>query len=121
MTSLDLARFSHLNATRADRWHRGFPHNDDGWSGADWSNAMCGEAGEAANVVKKLRRIEFSLEGNRDQSFEDLKAKLAAELADTFTYLDLLATFYHLDLSQAIIDKFNAVSEENGFPERYDA
>jgi hypothetical protein len=28
---------------------------------ADWSNAMCGEAGEAANVVKKIRWIETGL------------------------------------------------------------
>lgn len=41
--------FSKLNAARADRWHHGFPH-DGIWSGSDWSNAMCGETGEAANV-----------------------------------------------------------------------
>jgi hypothetical protein len=26
--------------------------------GDDWSNAICGEAGEVANVVKRMRRIE---------------------------------------------------------------
>lgn len=120
MTSLNLRKFSELNAARADRWHSGFPQNEDGWTGADWSNAMCGEAGEAANVVKKLRRIDTGLEGNRGVSETELRAKLATELADAFTYMDLLATFYDIDLSAAIIDKFNAVSDEHGFPERYE-
>jgi hypothetical protein len=39
------------NVSRLARWH---DPDSEPWTGADWSNAMCGEAGEAANVVKKL-------------------------------------------------------------------
>ena len=40
------------------------------------------------------------------------------ELADTFTYLDLLATAAGIDLERAVISKFNQVSAKNNFPER---
>lgn len=109
------------NALRCDRWHGGFPHNADGWNGADWSNAMQGEAGEAGNVVKKLRRLETGLGGNRktgDLTREDLLGKLGEELADAFLYMDLLATYYGINLEQAVIAKFNSISETMGFPER---
>lgn len=53
-------KFSQVNLERCKAWHPGFPN--DAWTGADWSNAMCGEAGEAANVVKKLRRQETGAE-----------------------------------------------------------
>lgn len=52
---MDIYGMLEINRRRCERWHPGFPHDPGGWSGADWSNAMCGEAGEAANVVKKLR------------------------------------------------------------------
>ena len=107
------------NTSRAKRWHPGFP-DDDAWTGADWSNAMCGEAGEAANVVKKLRRHECLLAGSglALQPEEGLLADLALELADTVTYLDLLAAKYGIDLGDAVARKFNIVSERQGFPER---
>jgi NTP pyrophosphatase (non-canonical NTP hydrolase) len=110
-----------VNRARCDHWHHGFPENPDGWTGADWSNAMQGEAGEAGNVVKKLRRLELGLWGNRkdgDRTRAELVAKLGEEIADTFIYLDLLATFYGVDLASAVVSKFNRISEEGGFPER---
>jgi NTP pyrophosphatase (non-canonical NTP hydrolase) len=106
------------NRVRAARWHPGFPL-EDSWNLADWSNAMCGEAGEAANVVKKLRRYETLLAGGPDDpSPDELREMLADELADVFCYLDLLATKAGIDLAAAIISKFNRVSERQSFPER---
>lgn len=64
MGELTFATVTATNRTRCGRWHPGFPN--DGWTGADWSNAVCGEAGEMANVVKKLRRIEFGTPGAKD-------------------------------------------------------
>ena len=104
------------NTSRARRWHPGFPH-DNTWSLADWSNAMCGEAGEAANVVKKLRRYEDGLKGELDPTEPELRVMLADELADVYCYLDLLATAAGIDLPAAIIAKFNRVSKRQGFPE----
>ena len=121
MGDLTFRTVSTTNAARCNRWHHGFPGGDDAWTGADWSNAMQGEAGEAGNVVKKLRRIDLALWGNRkegDTNREALLAKLAAEIADTYLYLDLLATYYGVDIEQAIIAKFNKISVEAGFPER---
>jgi NTP pyrophosphatase (non-canonical NTP hydrolase) len=43
---------------------------------------------------------------------------LAEELADVYTYLDLLATKADIDLPAAIVAKFNKVSRRQGFPDR---
>lgn len=121
MSDLTFKRVAETNAARCNRWHNGFPGGDDSWSGADWSNAMQGEAGEAGNVVKKLRRIELALWGNRkegDTSRPELLAKLAEEIADTYLYLDLLSTYYGVDIEAAIVSKFDRISIEAGFPER---
>jgi NTP pyrophosphatase (non-canonical NTP hydrolase) len=79
---------------------------------------MQGESGEVGNVVKKLRRAEVGLRGVLDGDRDDLLAKLAEEIADTYLYLDLLATYYGIDVPSAVIAKFNAVSELQGLPER---
>lgn len=115
-TPLRLDDLRVTNLSRCVRWHPGFP--DDDWTGADWSNAMQGEAGEAGNVVKKLRRKEFGLAGAHDPGVQELTEKLADEIADTIIYADLLAAYYGIDLSTAIRRKFNAISEREGFPER---
>lgn len=104
-----------VNAARKDRWHG----DADEWSGADWSNAMCGEAGEAANVVKKLRRHETRTgTAYNTPPVEALMPALAEELADVVIYADLLAHKYGIDLGAALVAKFNRVSAEQGFPER---
>lgn len=117
-------RVSAVNAKRADRWHKGFPNHTDGWTGADWSNAMCGEAGETANVVKKLRRIDTQIQQAEQGEHPDeayvamLKQKLATEIGDTFLYLDLLAQYYGLKMEKCVVDTFNRVSDREGFPEK---
>jgi len=116
MSNLTFAEFARINRSRVERWHPGFPA--DGWTGADWSNAMCGEAGEAANVVKKLRRIETGLAGAVDPEREVLLANLANEIGDVFTYLDLLAQFYGLRLVECATEKFNNISKRERMPER---
>lgn len=113
---LTFEEVSQANRTRVERWHPGFPN--DGWMGSDWSNAMGGEAGEAMNVVKKLRRIDIGQEGKVDPERDVLLGKLAEEIADTFIYLDLLAAFYGIDLPAAVVAKFNAISVREGFPDR---
>jgi NTP pyrophosphatase (non-canonical NTP hydrolase) len=108
-----------VNMQRANRWHGGDFRN---WSGLEWAGAMCGEAGEAANVAKKLRRVELTLDGNakseRPLVPAELVEKLAGECADVFLYLCLLASRYDIDLSSAVTAKFNQKSIEMGFPER---
>jgi NTP pyrophosphatase (non-canonical NTP hydrolase) len=117
---LTLKRLSEVNLARANAWHgRDIrePHAD-AWSGADWSNAMCGEAGETANVVKKLRRHETNTTTNKAKTPDKLIAQLGHELADTLLYLLLVADYYQIDITQAVIEKFNLVSDREGFPEK---
>lgn len=114
--SLDLHALRDTNAVRSARWLSGDP-----WSGADKSNEMMGEAGEAANVVKKIRRIETNTPGADPAALPALLDHLASELADVVITADLLATFYGIDLAAATVAKFNATSIKMGFPERLDS
>jgi hypothetical protein len=116
MNELTFQMVSATNRARCRRRHPGFPN--DGWTGADWANAMQGEAGEAGNVVKKLRRIEFGLQQAAGGTRADLLAALAVEIGDTFIYLDLLAQHYGLTLADCVVATFNRVSIREGFPER---
>lgn len=112
---LTFRRVIEVNARRCVRWH---DPTTDAWTGADWSNAMCGEAGEAANVVKKLRRHETRTSPQGDPDEATLRAALGHEIADTILYALLLADHYDIDVPAAIVEKFNIVSERQDFPER---
>ncbi|HUY08599.1 MAG TPA: hypothetical protein VMW80_04005 [Candidatus Dormibacteraeota bacterium] len=114
---LSFAELRRVNALRVERWRQRSPRTAN-WSGADWSNAMCGEAGEAANVVKKLRRYECGVQGTGDLTQSELMRMLGEEVADVAIYLDLLAAYYGISLGQAVTAKFNKVSERERFPER---
>lgn len=76
------------------------------WLLSQWSNAVCGELGEAANIIKKIERGDLSI--------EEARPMLADELADVVTYLDILAYRAGIDLGQATVSKFNRVSERVG-------
>jgi len=118
-TGLTISMIQRVDVERANRWHGGDFRN---WSGLEWAGALCGEAGEAANVAKKLKRVESEIDGNawseRPLVPDELVAKLAGECADTFLYLCLLAARYDIDLESAVREKFNAKSAELGYPER---
>jgi len=74
------------------------------WKLSAWSNAVCGELGELANLIKKVERGDFSLEEKRGE--------IGDEIADVLIYLDILAFRAGVDLSEATIRKFNAVSDK---------
>lgn len=111
----ELTELRQANSTRVHRWHG---PDSEPWTGSDWSNAMCGEAGETANVVKKLRRAETNARNEGDPEVDELLAALGDEIADTIIYLDLLALHYGIELWPAIASKFNRTSAKYGFPER---
>jgi hypothetical protein len=85
------------------------------WSPTDWACAFAGEAGEACNVVKKLRRLDGADFG-KDSPAERMRLAHDAvvELADTVIYADLLAARLGFNLGEMIRQKFNQVSEERG-------
>lgn len=70
-----------------------------------------GEVGEALNVVKKLEREARGWVGSRAS-----KDDLAAELADVIICCDLVAMQAGINLSDAVIDKFNATSDKVDIP-----
>ena len=115
MSNLTFDQLRAVNVPRCEKWH---PPGSLPWSLADWSNALCGEAGELANVIKKIRRQETGARNQGDPTMEELKAMAMNELADVVIYADLLADQLGGDLGQAIKAKFNKVSEKYGFPER---
>lgn len=73
------------------------------------SNELAGETGEACNVVKKLERQIMGLRGSRATMLD-----LADELADIIICADLTAMTAGVDLANAVIRKFNQVSESRG-------
>lgn len=76
------------------------------WALSTWCSAVLGELGEAANMIKKIERGDVTLVA--------AQAALAKELADTVTYLDILAFRAGVDLGEATIAKFNEVSGRVG-------
>lgn len=115
--SLTFERLATANVNRALRWH---PGGLDEWSVSDWLLAMCGEAGEAANAGKKLKRLMSGIQqhGNTPADLEAAIDAVVGELADTVIYADLCCTRVGRTLADAIVSKFNAISEREGFPER---
>ena len=83
------------------------------WSLAEWMNAVAGELGEAANIIKKVRRGDLTL--------EEARPMLAEEFADIVTYLDITAMQAGVDLGKATQEKFNKVSKRVGSSVRLDA
>lgn len=78
------------------------------WSPLEWAGAAAGEAGELANICKKVRR--------GDLTKEEARADAAKECADVVCYVDLVAKQFGIDLGQAVMDKFNEVSARVGAP-----
>lgn len=108
-----LKRLKELNSERVSY----FGHTLQGWNPLEWAGALCGEAGEAANICKKIVRIDQGLGGNESGITRDgLVGKLGKELADIIIYADLLATREGIDLEFSLKEKFNEVSKRVGFP-----
>jgi NTP pyrophosphatase (non-canonical NTP hydrolase) len=76
------------------------------WSKGEWCNAVTGELGELANLIKKVQRGDFTM--------EEARPNIAKELADVQVYLDILAFQCGVDLGKATQEKFNEVSRRVG-------
>jgi NTP pyrophosphatase (non-canonical NTP hydrolase) len=109
---MNLREFSRVNRERCES-PEGFNHALQSWSLSDWFTATMGELGEAANVAKKLNRVRDGIPGNKETP-DELRGKLARELADAFIYLDLLAQREGIDLAAVVPEVFNAKSAQLG-------
>jgi NTP pyrophosphatase (non-canonical NTP hydrolase) len=108
---MDLNELRAANVTRCEEVF----HPLDAWSPTDWACALGGEAGEALNAVKKLRRLADGNNTAKDPQTEAGAIRaIAEEIADTVIYADLLAARLSIDVSAAVREKFNAVSELRG-------
>lgn len=118
--ALTLHNLQQVALARGNRWHGGSINQ---WSPADWAMAMMGEAGEACNALKKLRRAEEGIAnvnepGRQITERKQAIAHVGEELADTLLYLLALASRLDIDIAAAVVAKFNSVSVKYGFPER---
>jgi NTP pyrophosphatase (non-canonical NTP hydrolase) len=110
--SLTFAALREANIARLPQFknRKGEPaHSEpDGsdWALSAWSNAVLGELGEAANLIKKIERGDMTL--------DEARGELAKEFADVQTYLDILAFRAGIDLGSATVAKWNEVSERVG-------
>jgi NTP pyrophosphatase (non-canonical NTP hydrolase) len=100
----NMARLPRFKNAKGERAHS----EDDGsdWSPAEWLQATVGELGELANMLKKVKRGDYS--------FEEGRAEIAKEFADVAIYLDLFAYQFRIDLGDAVAAKFNEVSDRVG-------
>lgn len=103
---MDLRDFRKINVERCEKAF--FPL--DNWSPAEWGVALAGEVGELCNFIKKANR----------GGDVDYKQAMARELADIVTYADLLAARLGVDLNDALIDKFNEVSDRRNYDIKID-
>lgn len=106
-SGLDQLMFAELRGPNMDRCDRYFQTCKD-WTISDWLMAITGELGELANVLKKIRRGDFTV--------EDKRGEIAKEIADVNIYLDLLSAKLGIDLGKAIREKFNEVSDRRHCP-----
>lgn len=110
--SLTFAQLRRANTERLPLFKnaKGLPAHSqaDGsdWSVAEWLEAVVGELGEFANLHKKVRRGDLTM--------DEALPQLARELADVQTYLDILAFQLRIDLGEATREKFNEVSMRVG-------
>lgn len=110
MLTFDLLREANLARIPLFKNKKGEPaHSEpDGsdWSDAEWLQAVTGELGELANLMKKVRR--------GDLSADEARVELGKELADVQIYLDILAFRLGVDLGEATRTKWNEVSDRVG-------
>lgn len=86
------------------------------WSLLEWVGAAAGELGELANVVKKVRRGDLSLDDMIEDDGIEMTVRMwiAREAADVVCYLDIVTFRAGMDLGVAVQEKFNHVSERVG-------
>jgi NTP pyrophosphatase (non-canonical NTP hydrolase) len=74
------------------------------WTLLEWAGALAGEVGELANMVKKVRRGDVTL--------DEVREYIGKEIADCQIYLDIIAGQAGIDLGAATVAKFNETSRK---------
>lgn len=108
---LSIKKITAKSISRANRWH---VNGIDSWSELEWAGAMAGEAGEACNAAKKVKRITDEI-ANRAGSvakveLQDLNAysqQTCKESADAILYAILLIVRCGGDPEKVLAEVFN--------------
>lgn len=95
--------FNLFQLVNAKRCAESFPSCKK-WTIKEWTLAICGEAGELANFLKKIERGDFSI------TDPEVNKKMRKELADIITYCDLGMSELGASTQEEVIEKFNEVS-----------
>lgn len=82
-------------------------HSVEDWPPEMWALAIAGEAGELANLAKKVVRGDFTL--------EEARQDMLGEVADVMTYCDLLMTRLGANTYDEVWRKFDEVSARTGW------
>ena len=105
------ARFAAFQNTNRRRCEEAFGHrvawDEPSWPLENWALAICGEAGELANLVKKCLRGDFTVQEKRGEILD--------ELADVITYCDLAISSLGADTGETVWAKFRKVSDRVGW------
>lgn len=127
-TATTLVTFDAIRHANERRCKETF-HDVESWSASDWGNAMAGEFGEVAGELLEINNLTLQFfkkmkacdsikkmlrQMQGDAKYEDLKSKLAKELADVVLYADMLSCKMGINLGEAVREKFNEVSEKRG-------
>lgn len=100
----NIARLPEFRNNKGDVAHAKADGSD--WSLNDWMTTCVGELGESANILKKVRRGDLTL--------EEARPKLKMEFADVVIYLDIMAKQAGINLGEAVMETFNAKSVKVG-------
>lgn len=100
LQAANMARLPLFKNSRGELAHSKADGSD--WSLMEWAAALTGEVGELANLLKKVKR--------GDTTMEQAQQAIADELADVQTYLSILAEQCGVSLGHATVSKFNRVS-----------
>lgn len=124
METITIKDLQRINVERTNRWH---PQGLSEWSELEWAGAMAGEAGEACNIAKKLKRLTGAIRNLdkrgltspvQNEQADEYRKALAEEVADTIIYGVLLIGRVGHDAEETIRRVFNTKSEEYDLPER---
>jgi hypothetical protein len=121
MAKLTFEDFRKANMTRQPvfRNRRGGLSQCENWTWSDWAVAIMGEFGEFCNELKKHNRGDYDDEplGDAELLDKEVLEKMHNELADTFSYLDILAA--KLGFTEVhLVKKWNEISERIGYEGR---
>lgn len=110
MTNLNELRRANV-ARQAER--PGGEHVDLAFRGLE----MAGEAGELANKLKKLVRLQRGIQGTNEER-ATLMQEIADEMGDVMICVDLIGMEIGIDSAEAVRSKFNATSAKHGLKTR---